>query len=90
MPRFMGEIEVRFDDKSELKAFLNSLKPEISSYSGYRSKVYLKVGEDLSSLYIVVESSDVASFRASMNSFLRILGPLFTLARKEIYSSTDG
>lgn len=90
MSRFKGEIEIKFDDKLELELFLNSLKSEINSYPSYRSKIDIKVNKNLLSLHIIIESDDIPSFRASMNSFLRILGPLYILSKEKMYFSTNG
>lgn len=90
MSRLKGEIEIKFDDKLKLELFLDSLKPEINTCPSYRSRIDIKANKSALSLYIIIESDDIPSFRASMNSFLRILGPLYILSKEKMNFSTNG
>ena len=63
------EIEIEFEDPEEAEIVLGSIKPEINGSPKDRTSVIVNVHE--STLKIVIDAQDAASFRASMNSYLR-------------------
>ncbi|RLE84775.1 MAG: hypothetical protein DRJ41_02500 [Thermoprotei archaeon] len=73
----VGKIIVEFEDDKEAKLFYEALKPEELTAPSYRSKV--KISHDVNKLTIIINSKDVSSLRASVNSFLRLLNVLGNL-----------
>ncbi len=89
--KFRCEIEVSLPSVEDLLALHDSIKVEAFSYGkqGYRSKVEITEVEN-NSFKVVIESNDLSSFRAAINSFLRLIGPTYTLAVKGRKISTNG
>ena len=63
------EIEIQFEDPEEAKIVLGAIKPEINGFPSDRTSVKVNVHD--STLKIIIDAQDAASFRASMNSYLR-------------------
>lgn len=64
-----AEIEIEFENPEEAEIVLGSIKPEINGSPSDRTSVRVNVHD--STLKIVIDAQDTASFRASMNSYLR-------------------
>ncbi|MDO5850861.1 MAG: KEOPS complex subunit Pcc1 [Methanobacteriaceae archaeon] len=62
-------INIKFDSVNDAKIIYNSIKPEISYANKDRSKTILKLEKNILSINII--SKDMASFRASINSYVR-------------------
>jgi KEOPS complex subunit Pcc1 len=64
-----SEIEIEFENPDEANIVLGSIKPEISGSPSDRTSVNIDTYQ--STLRITIEAQDNASFRASLNSYLR-------------------
>ena len=64
-----SEIEIEFENPEEANIVLGSLKPEICGSPSDRTSVNINTYQ--STLMISIEAQDNASFRASLNSYLR-------------------
>ena len=63
------ELEIDFENPRDAKIVLGSIKPEISGSPSDRTSVSVDIRD--STLKIVINAQDTASFRASLNSYLR-------------------
>jgi len=63
------ELEIDFENPRDAKIVLGSIKPEISGSPSDRTSVSVDIRD--STLKIVINAKDTASFRASLNSYLR-------------------
>lgn len=63
------ELEIEFFSPEEADILLRSIKPEINGSPSDRTSVSVEIYE--STLKIVIDAKDTASFRASLNSYLR-------------------
>ncbi len=73
---YSGCIEV-LGDPEELNILFKALYPERSGGKRYRSRVDIELGKE--ALRICVHSSSLASFRAAVNTFLRILSMILEI-----------
>ena len=71
--KFIGgvetELEIDFESPRDAKIVLESIKPEINGSPSDRTSVSVDIRD--STLKIVFNAQDTASFRASLNSYLR-------------------
>lgn len=63
------ELVFEFEDPEDVEVILGSIEPEIDGHPSDRTSVSIK--KDGNNLRIHIESQDSASFRASLNSYLR-------------------
>jgi KEOPS complex subunit Pcc1 len=63
------DLEIEFSCPEEAEIVLRSIKPEINGSPSDRTSVSVKIND--STLKIVIDAQDTASFRASLNSYLR-------------------
>ena len=63
------ELEIEFKTPKDAEIVLKSIKPEIKGSPSDRSSVCIDVHEN--TLRISIDAKDTASFRASLNSYLR-------------------
>jgi KEOPS complex subunit Pcc1 len=72
-PKFLEgvetELEIEFDNQREAEIVLGSIKPEINGSPSDRTSVSIDIHDN--TLKIVINADDTASFRASLNSYLR-------------------
>ena len=72
-PKFLEgvetELEIEFDNSQEAKIVLASIEPEINGSPSDRTSVNIDIRD--TTLKIVINAKDTASFRASLNSYLR-------------------
>lgn len=63
------ELEIEFNTTKEAEIVLKSIKPEINGSPSDRTTVSIDIHEN--TLRITIDAQDTASFRASLNSYLR-------------------
>jgi KEOPS complex subunit Pcc1 len=63
------ELEIDFENPKDAEIILESIKPEINGSPSDRTSVSVDIRD--STLNIVITAQDTASFRASLNSYLR-------------------
>ncbi len=63
------ELEIEFENSKEAEIVLESIKPEINGSPSDRTSVSIDIHDN--TLKIVINAQDTASFRASLNSYLR-------------------
>jgi KEOPS complex subunit Pcc1 len=63
------EIEIEFENQEEAEIVLEAIKPEIDGSPSDRTSVSINIQE--SRLKMIINADDSASFRASINSYLR-------------------
>jgi KEOPS complex subunit Pcc1 len=63
------ELEIEFNTAQEAEIVLKSIKPEINGSPSDRTSVNIDINEN--TLRITIDAQDTASFRASLNSYLR-------------------
>jgi len=63
------EIEIEFENQDEAEVVLEAIKPEIDGSPSDRTSVNINIHK--SRLKMIINADDAASFRASMNSYLR-------------------
>ncbi len=63
------ELEIEFDNSQEAKIVLASIEPEINGSPSDRTSVNIDIHD--TTLKIIINAKDTASFRASLNSYLR-------------------
>jgi KEOPS complex subunit Pcc1 len=72
-PKFLEniktELEIEFDNPREAEIILGSIKPEINGSPSDRTSVNIDIHDN--TLKIIINAKDTASFRASLNSYLR-------------------
>ena len=64
-----SELEIEFENPNEVDIILGSIKPEINGSPSDRTSTMINIHD--STLKIIIDAQDAASFRASMNSYLR-------------------
>jgi KEOPS complex subunit Pcc1 len=72
-PKFLEgvetELEIEFDNPRETEIVLGSIKQEINGSPSDRTSVSIDIHDN--TLKIIITAKDTASFRASLNSYLR-------------------
>jgi KEOPS complex subunit Pcc1 len=72
-PKFLEgvetELEIEFDNPRETEIVLGSIKQEINGSPSGRTSVSIDIHDN--TLKIIINAKDTASFRASLNSYLR-------------------
>jgi KEOPS complex subunit Pcc1 len=63
------ELEIEFDNPREAEIVLGSIKQEINGSPSDRTSVSIDIHDN--TLKIIITAKDTASFRASLNSYLR-------------------
>jgi KEOPS complex subunit Pcc1 len=64
-----SELEIEFENPNEVDIILGSIKPEINGSPSDRTSVNITAYN--STLRVHIKAEDNASFRASLNSYLR-------------------
>lgn len=72
-------VRLEFLSEKQLKVVLEALKPETETSSTNRSKVNMK--SENQSLILVFNAKDTSALRASMNSYLRLIGVAMNLQK---------
>ena len=70
-------IRLNFSSEKQLKVVLEALRPETETSATPRSKVHLKA--EGQSLILEFKANDTSALRASMNSYLRLIGVAMNL-----------
>lgn len=63
------ELVFEFEDPEDVDVVLGSIEPELTGHPSDRTSVNIK--KDGNNLLINIDAKDSASFRASLNSYLR-------------------
>jgi tRNA threonylcarbamoyladenosine modification (KEOPS) complex Pcc1 subunit len=72
-------IRLNFSSEKQLKVVLGALRPETETSSTPRSKVHMKTEDQ--SLILEFRTKDTSALRASMNSYLRLIGVAMNLQK---------
>jgi len=72
-------VRLNFSSEKQLKVVLGALKPETETSSTPRSKVQTKTEDQ--SLILEFRAKDTSALRASMNSYLRLIGVAMNLQK---------
>jgi len=72
-------VRLKFSSEKQLQVVLQALKPEIDTSSTHRSKVHLTTENQ--SLVLDFRTKDTSALRASMNSYLRLIGVAINLQK---------
>jgi len=72
-------VRLEFLSEKHLKVVLEALKPETKTSSTKRSKVNMK--SENQSLILEFNAKDTSALRASMNSYLRLIGVAVNLQK---------
>ena len=72
-------IRLNFSSEKQLKVVLQALRPETETSSTHRSKVHMKTEDQ--SLVLDFRARDTSALRASMNSYLRLIGVAMNLQK---------
>ncbi len=72
-------VRLEFLSEKQLKVVLEALKPETETSSTNRSKVHMKTENQ--SLVLEFNARDTSALRASMNSYLRLIGVAMNLQK---------
>jgi KEOPS complex subunit Pcc1 len=72
-------VRLEFLSEKQLKVVLEALKPETETSSTNRSKVHMKTNNQ--SLILEFNARDTSALRASMNSYLRLIGVAMNLQK---------
>jgi len=72
-------IRLNFSSEKQLKVVLGALRPETETSSTSRSKVHMKTEDQ--SLILEFRAKDTSALRASMNSYLRLIGVAMNLQK---------
>ena len=72
-------IRLNFSSEKQLKVVLGALKPETETSATPRSKVHMKTEDQ--SLILEFRAKDTSALRASMNSYLRLIGVAMNLQK---------
>ena len=70
-------IRLNFSSEKQLKVVLGALRPETETSSTPRSKVHMKTEDQI--LILEFKAKDTSALRASMNSYLRLIGVAMNL-----------
>ena len=79
MRNALANVKIDFVSKNQLEVVLEALKPEISSSTTIRSNVKMKVENQ--SIELIFFAQDTSALRASMNSYLRLIGVILDLQK---------
>ena len=72
-------VHLNFSSKKQLQVVLQALKPESKTSSTHRSKVHMTTENQ--SLILNFKATDTSALRASMNSYLRLIGVAMDLQK---------
>lgn len=72
-------IRLNFSSEKQLKVVLGALRPETETSATPRSKVHMKTEDQ--SLILEFRARDTSALRASMNSYLRLIGVAMKLQK---------
>jgi KEOPS complex subunit Pcc1 len=72
-------IHLNFSSEKQLKVVLGALRPETETSATPRSKVHMKTEDQ--SLILEFKANDTSALRASMNSYLRLIGVAMNLQK---------
>jgi KEOPS complex subunit Pcc1 len=72
-------IRLNFSSEKQLKVVLGALRPETETSSTSRSKVHMKTEDQR--LILEFRAKDTSALRASMNSYLRLIGVAMNLQK---------
>jgi len=72
-------IRLNFSSEKQLEAVLGALRPETETSATPRSKVHMKTEDQ--SLILEFRARDTSALRASMNSYLRLIGVAMKLQK---------
>ena len=72
-------VRLHFSSEKQLKVVLEALKPETETSTTSRSKVQMNAEEN--SLILEFKAKDTSALRASMNSYLRLIGVAMNLQK---------
>ena len=72
-------VRLKFSSKKQLKVVLHALKPETETSSTHRSKVYMTT--EAQTLSLDFRAKDTSALRASINSYLRLIGVAMNLQK---------
>jgi KEOPS complex subunit Pcc1 len=72
-------VQLIFSSERQLHAVLQALKPETETSSTHRSKVYISTKNKR--LILDFKATDTSALRASMNSYLRLIGVAMDLQK---------
>jgi KEOPS complex subunit Pcc1 len=70
-------VHIHFSSENQLKVILDALKPETKTSSTNRSKVQMTTENQ--TLVLEFNASDTSALRASVNSYLRLIGVAMNL-----------
>jgi len=72
-------VRLNFSSEKQLNVVLQALKPETETSSTHRSKVHMTTEDQ--SLVLDFRAKDTSALRASMNSYLRLIGVAMNLQK---------
>jgi len=72
-------IRLNFSSEKQLQVVLQALRPETETSATPRSKVHMKTEDQ--SLILEFRARDTSALRASMNSYLRLIGVAMNLQK---------
>jgi KEOPS complex subunit Pcc1 len=72
-------IRLNFSSEKQLQVVLQALKPETETSSTHRSKLYMST--ERQSLVLDFRAKDTSALRASINSYLRLIGVAMDLQK---------
>jgi KEOPS complex subunit Pcc1 len=72
-------IRLNFSSEKQLNVVLGALKPETETSATPRSKVHMKTEDQ--TLILEFRAKDTSALRASMNSYLRLIGVAMNLQK---------
>lgn len=67
--RIQGEFQIQLEDEKTAHIIYKAIKPEIENSPSTRSKMKIKLEDNL--ILLKIESKDSTAFRAAINSTLR-------------------
>jgi KEOPS complex subunit Pcc1 len=72
-------VRLDFSSERQFKVVLQALKPETEASSTTRSRVQISIDDNF--LILVFMAKDTSALRASMNSYLRLVGVAMNLKK---------
>ena len=72
-------VQLKFSSEKQLHVVLQALKPETETSSTHRSKVHITTENQ--NLILDFKATDTSALRASMNSYLRLIGVAMDLQK---------
>jgi len=72
-------VQLKFSSEKQLHVVLQALKPETETSSTHRSKVHITTENH--NLILDFRATDTSALRASMNSYLRLIGVAIDLQK---------